>query len=443
MINGAVGVFAPVMMRSPHLSSLLGVERVLFWPHPGRARELSAVVGWGNKFHNVFARGFAKSCRLPYVRSEDGFLRSVGLGRAGEPPLSVVLDDIGIYYDATRPSRLERILAGPPAGEADPLLDPVLLERARHAMAAIAQNELTKYNNSLPDTLVLPSRRQKRVLVIDQTRGDLSIRYGMASARTFQDMLVTAIGENPDADIVVKVHPDVMAGKRRGHLERIRDPRITIIGQPINPIALLRQVDRVYVVTSQLGFEALTIGVPVTCFGAPFYSGWGVTDDRAHIARRQTTRSVEQLFAAAYLLYARYIDPDTGRPGTLEQVIDHLVLQRQMFTKNAGQHVCVGVPQELESEVRAHLASPGNTIEFKRGRSSAVLEFSSLAECGSRVIAWDTTDVQVPAGVPLWRMKRGAEPHEMLLERQGSGERHTSMIHPLTGHFTRYPIKAC
>lgn len=41
---------------------------------------------------------------------EDGFIRSVGLGSNLVPPLSLVIDDIGIYFNAETPSRLEHIL---------------------------------------------------------------------------------------------------------------------------------------------------------------------------------------------------------------------------------------------------------------------------------------------------------------------------------------------
>ena len=48
---------------------------------------------------------------VPIARVEDGFVRSVGLGSACHPPLSIVLDRQGIYYDPARASDLETILA--------------------------------------------------------------------------------------------------------------------------------------------------------------------------------------------------------------------------------------------------------------------------------------------------------------------------------------------
>jgi hypothetical protein len=44
-------------------------------------------------------------------RVEDGFLRSRGLGAELVPPLSLVTDDLGIYYDPHHESRLERMIA--------------------------------------------------------------------------------------------------------------------------------------------------------------------------------------------------------------------------------------------------------------------------------------------------------------------------------------------
>ncbi|MDZ7907264.1 MAG: capsular polysaccharide biosynthesis protein, partial [Gemmobacter sp.] len=54
------------------------------------------------------------------LQVEDGFLRSRGLGAELVPPLSLVADDLGIYYDPTRESRLERLITTPcpPGGAA-------------------------------------------------------------------------------------------------------------------------------------------------------------------------------------------------------------------------------------------------------------------------------------------------------------------------------------
>ncbi len=53
---------------------------------------------------------FAEQHHIPLLRMEDGFIRPVGLGSKSVPPLSLVTDDMSIYFNAETPSRLEYIL---------------------------------------------------------------------------------------------------------------------------------------------------------------------------------------------------------------------------------------------------------------------------------------------------------------------------------------------
>lgn len=74
-----------------------------------------------------------------------------------------------------------------------------------------------------------------------------------------------------------------------------------------HPHALLNEVEAVYTVSSQMGFEALLLGKAVWCFGMPFYAGWGLTHDSKSCPRRQAQVSLPQLVAAALILYPRYL----------------------------------------------------------------------------------------------------------------------------------------
>ena len=101
--------------------------------------------------------------------------------------------------------------------------------------------------------------------------------------------------------------------------------------------SLARRARRVYVGTSQAGLEALIQGVPVTCFGLPFYAGWGLTDDRMAIARRQARPDLVQLVAAAYVRYCRYVDPLSG------QLTDALTVARQLaLSQRYDAVICLG-----------------------------------------------------------------------------------------------------
>lgn len=174
------------------------------------------VLGWGYKKSGLRALDLAEKKQLKgAILIEDGFLRSMGLGVNGDAPLSIVVDDLGIYYDAAKPSRLETLIL------AQEDLLPRLPEGER-ALRLVIEHQLTKYNH-LPATWPAHlsfDAGKKQVLVIDQTFGDLSLQYGGVTPETFQEMLSAAKAENPDAVIWVKIHPDVLAGKKQGILRR-------------------------------------------------------------------------------------------------------------------------------------------------------------------------------------------------------------------------------
>ncbi|MBZ5718412.1 capsular polysaccharide biosynthesis protein, partial [Haemophilus influenzae] len=77
---------------------------------------------------------------------------------------------------------------------------------------------LSKYNHALDFSDGLVQDSKNIVLVIDQTFGDMAIQYGGADEATFRQMFQTALAENPDAEIWVKTHPDVLSGKKQGYL---------------------------------------------------------------------------------------------------------------------------------------------------------------------------------------------------------------------------------
>ena len=101
---------------------------------------------------------------------------------------------------------------------------------------------------------------------------------------------------------------------------------------------MIEAVDKVYVVTSQMRLEAVLAGRDVVCFGAPFYAGWGLTDDRVGLPRRTARPSLEQLFAAVYFDYSRYISPVTCREISFEQAVDWIVSEKSVETRRRGKN---------------------------------------------------------------------------------------------------------
>lgn len=248
------------------------------------------------------------------IRVEDGFLRSRGLGAALTPPLSLATDDLGIYYDPCRPSRLEKWIET----RATLRLDQEL--RAARLIRALTDAGLTKYNTGKPPE-DLPDGH--RILVCGQVGDDASIRTGTSDVTSNQALLDAARAANPDATILFKPHPDVEAGLREGALSNPDAADHIVTGT--DPAALLAQVQEVHTMTSLMGFEALLRGLPVTTYGAPFYAGWGLTKDMSDVPpRRRATPTIEGLAHAALIDYPRYFDPKTGLPCPVEVALERL-----------------------------------------------------------------------------------------------------------------------
>lgn len=123
-----------------------------------------------------------------------------------------------------------------------------------------------------------------------------------------KQLIQLAKAENPDADIVYRPHPDVYKGFQRSKfLARTVENICTVVNPDIPVSEFLGSVDHVYTITSLTGLEALLHGIKVTVVGAAFYGGWGLTDDRVAWPRHRRARSLEELFAAIYLKYPRYL----------------------------------------------------------------------------------------------------------------------------------------
>ncbi|MFV2001807.1 MAG: capsular polysaccharide biosynthesis protein, partial [Paracoccaceae bacterium] len=191
--------------------------------------------------------------QVKLLRIEDGFLRSRGLGARLVPPLSLVRDDLGIYYDPGHESRLERMIA------ASCGLSEYALERAERLVARICERGLSKYNTAGAALPELPAGH--RILVTGQVEDDASVLLGCGTLRSNLALLQRCRADNPDAVILYKPHPDVEAGLRQGDVKaKLALQHADMILQNADPIALIDVADEVWTLTSLLGFEALLRG---------------------------------------------------------------------------------------------------------------------------------------------------------------------------------------
>ncbi len=302
--------------KRPLVKRFLQNSRVTFIRRASDAPTGSTLVVWGSST----LPEHMESTRT-IVRLEDGFLRSVGLGADLVTPLSWVADTQGIYYDASRPSELERLLQ-------NHRFEPALCQRAAALRQNIVSANLSKYNVGTGQWQ-RPDTAQTVILIPGQVEDDASIRHGAPGIHKNIDLLQAVREANPDAYIVYKPHPDVLAGLRsQGEDEHTASDFCdeTVIDTPMP--SLLKNIDEVHLMTSLTGFEALLRGIPVTCYGLPFYAGWGLTHDMLPSPRRQASRTLDELTAATLILYPCYTHPKTGEYVSPEHALDLLRKQQ-------------------------------------------------------------------------------------------------------------------
>lgn len=252
------------------------------------------------------------------IEIEDGFLRSRGLGADCIPPLSITVDRLGAHFDPAMPSELECLLQ-------DGEFDERLLARARELRRLIVDAGLGKYGQG-SSTIERPAGKRRHILVPGQVEDDRAVQAGGCGLVSNLELLKRVREQAPDAYILYKPHPDVLAGHRKGAIpDRIALRHADRVVGDIAIGSLIDMVDEVHVNTSLAGFEALLRGKEVAAYGVPFYAGWGLTRDLGPVpARRSAQRTIDDLVAATLLIYPRYFDPVTGLPCPAEVVVERL-----------------------------------------------------------------------------------------------------------------------
>lgn len=431
--NMVLGAFTRRLSKNHTVKQHFNSGKVILKPSKRKANKIDLFIGWGRKPQAIKASSFAKENNKPFVTLEDGFVHSMSQGRLGAESWSLVVDELGVFYDAKTASSLEQRIN-------TAQLSTKQLDRACKNIETITQYNITKYNNA---KLVIPKfilQLNKPVLVIDQVHGDMSIPYALASEKSFNNMLEAALRENPNSDLLIKIHPDVINGKRKGciTLPTSLPARVHIVSDNINPLCLLKYVEKVYVVSSQMGFEALMLKKTVVCFGAPFYAGWGLTEDRLPTTsdvfqRRQKSPSLATIFYAAYHDYSNYFHPDTQSPCELEDILDYVKLQYETWFKYKGKIFCIGFSPWKRKFIPTYLKTPDNEIFFVKNADEAVekgFDRTSKACLWSSLYEEEANKLSAQFQTPIWRIEDGfirsvslgsnyAPPGSLVIDKQG------------------------
>lgn len=336
--EGTVGIFGLPTANGAkgtqkHLVSLVGAQdraqTLEMKTQPAKLHAIDVFLQWGVTPTNnkEYQKQLARTLGRPTIIVEDGFIRSLDIGLSGTPALSIIMDDKTAYYDATRPSRLSMLL------EEGPALTEPEHARANAAIKKIVAARVSKYNHAPDVALTLGDPTRPKILLVDQRKGDQSVVSGLANERSFKTMLADALTFK-DHDIIIKQHPDTTKGGKETYFDfpstafAKHMDHVFIVDYDVNPYALFDVAEKVFVVTSGMGFEALMAGREVHCYGAPFYAGWGVTHDKIQVPVRTRPRTLEDIFHFAYISLSRYYHPDWERRCEVEELVDYIASRK-------------------------------------------------------------------------------------------------------------------
>lgn len=364
-----------------------------------------AVLTWGGA-GPARARGafIAESLCRPLWQLEEAFLRGLYPGRH---PKGRAAGPLGFFLAPIAgggvPGLLTRLIAESPTE------DPALLARAAAGLAHLRALDLSKYNLH-PARGAGAGPAPGYVLVIDQVRGDAAL-HGAGEA--LRALLPRALAEHPGARVLIKTHPETALGLRPGHFgPEDAGGRVQLWAESISPWALLEGAVAVYTHSSHLGFEAILAGQRPVVAGAPFYAGWGLSEDLAPLPGRGGARSALQLFAAAYLQAPFWFDPHRQELCPFEAALDQMEAERRAFWEDRAGYVALGL-RAWKKPWMARVFGREKPLHFaKSGESAAQM---ARAE-GRALLLWGNHPAPEGAeGLQLLRLEDG------LLRSRGLG----------------------
>ena len=306
-------------------------------------------VFWASHLKNheclKFYRYYRKHPYVKFIFLEDAFIRSLGLGSDFFYPYSIAVDRIGIYYNPAAPSTLELLIREirkrPDYSE--------LIERAKKLRKIIVDRHISKYYRCqeriflsnvadlkahIRNNETMGSYYEKIIFVPCQVDTDASVVTGGLGYDSLS-LLRELRKQYPEACIIAKVHPDVLRGNRKNDssISDYEKYANMVFTSEFTSLECIEVAEEVHTISSYSGFEALMRGKKVVCYGMPFYAGYGLTEDvsymkedpvaiSTHMRRFDSSLTVDDIWAAAAILYPKYYNWDRGALSTPEEIAE-------------------------------------------------------------------------------------------------------------------------
>lgn len=305
---------------------------VLYW---------ASKIGIRKKLDNLLSSDANGICNRNFitVRVEDGFIRSNGLGSNFYDPYSLIFDNNGIYYDPSMTSDLELILSDL-KNRADYC---ILRERAELLRKSINQNKITKYSQGIEIKEIRELKQFNKynfikiIFVPGQVDSDASLVCGGCDENNLS-LLQKVRSSNPNAYIIYKIHPDIVANNRKQGISlfEIKKYSNLVVSNQYSSIDCISAADEIHTITSLSGFEALIRDKKVVCYGMPFYAGYGLTEDKAFVHKKKLALDAYErrkfikidltdLVIGSLILYPVYYDWSKKQVSEPEKIIDLLL----------------------------------------------------------------------------------------------------------------------
>jgi capsular polysaccharide export protein len=313
------------------------------------------VVTWGCEVKTDVVR-VVKEAQARLLHVEDGFVRSVGLGSDLIRPVSLVFDELGLYFDARKPSDVEVILNQVKFTQKE-------ISLAKKIRAFIVEHRVSKYNIESHQPLLLNTQGRLVIFVPGQVEDDASLKYGAGSIVKNLALLADVREKNPRAFIIYKPHPDVVSGNRKGAISNSNTLSFADhISVKHSVLDCIDACDEVHTMTSLAGFDAILRNKKVVTYGQPFYAGWGLTDDvysSGEAFKRRTRKlNIDQLVVGALIHYPVYWDWDLRGYTTCEAALLHLVKDRDaLIAKGELERLRVGFVRRQIRKLRILISS--------------------------------------------------------------------------------------